>query len=216
MLDFLKLTDNKVLYRIICDLRSNIVGAQGLIPMLTPLGAELLKSPAGKLSLKEEPAGKVRVFAMVTAWDQAVLQPLHQAIFSALKLVPNDATFNQEASVNRCMIKAKEANASWGYDLSAATDRLPLLLQKMILNHFLPLLGDLWGTLLTDRDYSLKGGKKYPTATGIYRYSTGQPMGALSSWAMLALTHHLIAQLAAYRARAKRGFVNNPNEWVGP
>jgi hypothetical protein len=216
MLSFLKLTNNKVLYRIITDLRTGIVGAQGLIPMLTPLGQELLKSPAGKLSLKEEPAGKVRVFAMVTAWDQAVLQPLHLAIFAALKFVPNDATFNQEASVNRCMIKAKEANGSWGYDLSAATDRLPLLLQKMILNHFLPSLGDLWGTLLTSRDYSLKGGKKYPTATGIYRYSTGQPMGALSSWAMLALTHHLIAQLAAYRARAKAGFVYNPNEWVGP
>jgi len=31
------------------------------------------------------------------------------------------------------------------------------------------------------------------------RYSVGQPMGALSSWAMLALTHHLIVQFAAYR-----------------
>lgn len=30
---------------------------------------------------------------------------------------------------------------------------------------------------------------------GFY-YSVGQPMGALSSWAMLALTHHLIVQYA--------------------
>lgn len=29
-----------------------------------------------------------------------------------------------------------------------------------------------------------------------YRYSVGQPMGALSSWAMLAVTHHLLVQLA--------------------
>lgn len=28
------------------------------------------------------------------------------------------------------------------------------------------------------------------------RYSVGQPMGALSSWAMLALTHHLLVQYA--------------------
>jgi len=32
-----------------------------------------------------------------------------------------------------------------------------------------------------------------------YRYSVGQPMGALSSWAMLAVTHHTIVALAARR-----------------
>jgi len=31
------------------------------------------------------------------------------------------------------------------------------------------------------------------------RYAVGQPMGALSSWAMLALTHHLIVAMAARR-----------------
>lgn len=31
------------------------------------------------------------------------------------------------------------------------------------------------------------------------RYSVGQPMGALSSWPMLALTHHVIVQIAALR-----------------
>lgn len=30
-------------------------------------------------------------------------------------------------------------------------------------------------------------------------YSVGQPMGALSSWGMLALTHHFIVQVAANR-----------------
>lgn len=33
----------------------------------------------------------------------------------------------------------------------------------------------------------------------VVRYSVGQPMGALSSWAMLALTHHVLVQLAASR-----------------
>jgi hypothetical protein len=32
------------------------------------------------------------------------------------------------------------------------------------------------------------------------RYSVGQPMGAYSSWAMLALTHHFIVRVAALRA----------------
>lgn len=32
------------------------------------------------------------------------------------------------------------------------------------------------------------------------RYTVGQPMGALSSWAMLAITHHFIVQSAAWMA----------------
>jgi len=32
------------------------------------------------------------------------------------------------------------------------------------------------------------------------KYAVGQPMGAYSSWAMLALTHHVIVQMAAKRA----------------
>lgn len=32
-----------------------------------------------------------------------------------------------------------------------------------------------------------------------YKYAVGQPMGAYSSWAMLALTHHTIVKLAALR-----------------
>jgi hypothetical protein len=30
-----------------------------------------------------------------------------------------------------------------------------------------------------------------------FRYAVGQPMGALSSWAMLAITHHMIMQYCA-------------------
>jgi hypothetical protein len=55
-----------------------------------------------------------------------------------------------------------------------------------------------WKTLLVDRDYHLKD-------TTI-RYAVGQPMGALSSFGMLALTHHFIVQLAAYRVGHKAWF----------
>jgi hypothetical protein len=37
-------------------------------------------------------------------------------------------------------------------------------------------------------------------------YAVGQPMGALSSWALLALTHHFIIQFAAYRVGFRRWF----------
>lgn len=36
------------------------------------------------------------------------------------------------------------------------------------------------------------------------RYSVGQPMGAYSSWAMLAVTHHYLVQIAAQSAGRSR------------
>jgi hypothetical protein len=41
---------------------------------------------------------------------------------------------------------------------------------------------------LSEKGYRLKSG---PASV---RYAAGQPMGALSSWGMLALTHHIVIQ----------------------
>lgn len=38
-----------------------------------------------------------------------------------------------------------------------------------------------------------------PAEEELFRYRVGQPMGALSSWGMLALTHHYVVRLAARR-----------------
>jgi hypothetical protein len=99
--------------------------------------ANLSQLPLGQLAFKEEAAGKLRVFAMVDIWTQSLLRPLHDALFSLLKTLPNDGTFDQEASFNRCIEKAKASGAAFGYDLSAATDRLPISLQVVILAEFI-------------------------------------------------------------------------------
>jgi hypothetical protein len=52
----------------------------------------------GQLAIKKEAAGKIRVFAMVDVWTQSILKPLHLALFSFLKSLPNDGTFDQTAS----------------------------------------------------------------------------------------------------------------------
>jgi hypothetical protein len=85
----------------------------------------------------------------------------------------------------------------FSYDLSAATDRLPLLLQIYVLNALIPGLGDHWANLLVGRDYQVPKRKSESSLPETVRYATGQPMGALSSWAMLAITHHLIVQFSA-------------------
>lgn len=66
----------------------------------TPLGYTEYFS-IGRLGLKQEPAGKVRVFAMVDCWTQWLLKPLHLAIFELLKHLPMDGTFDQVAPIHR-------------------------------------------------------------------------------------------------------------------
>jgi hypothetical protein len=44
------------------------------------------------------------------------------------------------------------------------------------------------------------GPKQTVSELGFVQYATGQPMGALSSWAMLAFLHHAIVQWSAFKA----------------
>jgi hypothetical protein len=151
----------------------------------------------GQLSTKLEAAGKIRVFALVDVWTQSVLKPLHDKIFDFLRGLPNDGTHDQHKSVLRASEKALLANQSFGYDLSAATDRLPVFLQTRVLAIIYgSKFADAWEHLLVGRDYVYKADR---CDESWIRYAVGQPMGALSSWAMLALTHHLIVQVAAAR-----------------
>lgn len=95
----------------------------------------------GKLGLKIEPAGKVRVFAMVDAWTQWLLSPIHDFIFNILKQISDvDGTFNQLHPLSR--LQKEFANKAAGrrfysIDLSAATDRLPVALQSTLLEPLL-------------------------------------------------------------------------------
>jgi hypothetical protein len=160
----------------------------------------------GRLSFKEEPAGKVRVFAIADSITQSVMDPLSRAIFSLLRQVPQDGTFNQSAPLEllrrRWLDGSFKGETIYSYDLSAATDRLPVDLQSQILGvYFGNDFSDLWQSIMTDRDWIAK----VVTIPGLpaeeepYRYSVGQPMGALSSWGMLALTHHYVVRLASRR-----------------
>lgn len=190
----------------------------------------------GRLSFKREKSGKIRVFAMVDYWTQCLLKPLHDCIFNILRLIPQDATFDQQASVKSLVESLGTKSKVYSYDLSSATDRLPVVLQVEVLSSLLgnPELAVLWAMLLTCRTYFVRRKKigdviprwgehrvcpailGYPTTRLIFpayseylrdkgelytcnrrvAYGVGQPMGAYTSWAMLALTHHFIVQLA--------------------
>jgi len=156
----------------------------------------------GALAFLREP-GKIRVVAMVNLLTQTLMAPLHEWIFKGLRQIPTDGTFNQTRPVET-LIKRFKDKGHWvaSYDLSAATDRIPIRIQVELLK---PLLGerlaDLWAYLLVGQPYRLpKIAKSWNLGYKVVWYAVGQPMGALSSWAMLALVHHAIVQLAASKA----------------
>jgi hypothetical protein len=191
------LTRSIPLYILLVDTGASFSSARSS-ELLTWPEKLVLESTLGQLQFKEEAAGKLRTFAMVDGWTQSFLSPLHQYLFSILRTLPNDGTFDQEASFERAVDKAARFKCCFGFDLSSATDRLPVSLQASLIDSLtkIPGLGEAWRQLLVFRDYHVPKGKYGDTPIRV-KYSVGQPMGALSSWAMLAITHHFILQRAA-------------------
>jgi hypothetical protein len=126
------------------------------------------------------------------------LFPLHKLLQEALRQINEDATFDQvgvvEQKIDSVSLKYKKSKA-FSFDLSSATDRLPIGLQVSVLT---PLLGEYpskaWASILTDRKYTLPLRAKNDTGLDSVKYAVGQPMGAYSSWVMLAVVHHVIIQ----------------------
>jgi hypothetical protein len=54
--------------------------------------------------------------------------------------------------------------------------------------------------VMVDRQFSFNDKilQEFPELSRSYKYAVGQPMGCLSSWAGLAITHHWIMQFCSY------------------
>lgn len=183
---------------------------KGVDPELGDVGSDGIGPALGRLATKAEP-GKIRVFAMVDSLTQWVLRPLHLYLFrQVLKRIPQDGLYDQVAPAKRLVevMRKKGFRKVWSFDLSAATDRLPLVLQEDLLGALTSLrLGSLWSWFMSSRYFRLSpalanatAGRGKGSKRRFVRYAVGQPMGAYSSWAMLAITHHCIVQYCAAKA----------------
>ena len=165
----------------------------------------------GKLSLILEPAGKVRVIAILDWWTQTCLIPMHEWLFDTLKkgFGETDATFDQEGAVKH--FASQGYKDLYSFDLKSATDLIPQQLYVAVLSALLSKeIAKAWLKLLTFREFnnpywSSKGKDGKPVMAPIRvkgktlsRYTRGQPMGALSSWGALALVHHAIVRYSAF------------------
>lgn len=121
--------------------------------------------------------------------------PLHKTLNRILRSIPQDMTFDQDA-FSKLVIDTK-GNRFHSIDLSAATDRFPIDFQVKVIGY---LIGSerarAWKRVLTDYPFICK------TPSGVleFKYNTGQPMGAYSSWPAMALSHHFLVRLSAKRA----------------
>lgn len=155
----------------------------------------------GRIAILDEARGKKRLIGITDYWTQILFRPLHDAIYGCLNKLPEDGTRDQVGALERVLKHLNVHNDKdlhgkrvQSLDLSAATDRLPIALQVQILSE-LGYPGHLWKVIL-DREWD--------SEIGPLRYAVGQPMGAYSSFAMLALTHHVIVNVAARRVGLSR------------
>jgi hypothetical protein len=88
----------------------------------------------GSLSVVYDQAGKARIVGVTNWWIQVALKPLHSDLFNFLSSLPEDGTFDQSAPLDRLLQEISPDQKLWSFDLSSATDRLPVALQEEILN----------------------------------------------------------------------------------
>jgi hypothetical protein len=176
------------------------------IEQLRPLSLDLWNKqfnlkPKGllsKLSLIKDKEAKARIIAILDYWTQSTLRPLHLGLFSLLKRIKGDCTFNQASFVTHL----PKTGPYYSFDLTAATDRFPLEFQRLVLSAVVndEQYSTSWAELISDRDFYV------PWTDGLVRYQCGQPMGAYSSWAVFALAHHVVVRIAAKRAGLNPSF----------
>jgi len=104
-------------------------------------GVKLKFKPIIRLiSIIPDKEGKSRVVAIGDYWSQTSLYEFHKYIFSCLRRISQDCTFNQ-GSFRQFL--EKHDGPFHSADLSAATDRFPIIVISLILKgHFPPEIVD--------------------------------------------------------------------------
>jgi hypothetical protein len=155
--------------------------------------------PSSRLHFISEGGGKTRVICIGDIWTQIALKPIHEYLMNSLKKISWDGT----SSHNNVAVKLchwTKDTAFHCFDLKAATDRMPIELQEMVITNLLSSeISCVWSSLIKDR--------KIKNKEEVIRYAVGQPMGFLSSWASMAMAHHVIIAFSYLKAGVK------PRDW---
>jgi len=163
-----------------------------------PPTAEDERPLMGNISLIQEPGYKLRFAANPYRVYQCALEPLGTALFDALKRVPNDFTFDQEAGIAYAQELLTHGFQAVSMDLSNATDRAPLDFQLELLSRLG--VSTRWIQFLRDccrGDWFTQTTRHGPWER--LNWSVGSPLGLYPTFASFALWHHAVVQYAFWR-----------------
>nr|UJQ92476.1 MAG: putative RNA-dependent RNA polymerase [Mitoviridae sp.] len=186
----IKLLGGNKLSSIIDRLQSQSLGDYSIVNIWTTIFPPRSKTYR-KISYFSDKEGKTRAIAILDYWSQTCLRPLHDSLNRILRRIPNDCTFNQ----NHFQSCLPPLGPYYSLDLTNATDRMPISLQKRVLAKVIGLeQTEAWARVLVGHEFAVMG------MDSTVKYGAGQPMGAYSSWSAMALTHHVLVCVSALRA----------------
>lgn len=142
--------------------------------------------PLGIYSFIPDKGGKTRGITLANYFIQDSLKPLHDKLMEALSKIPFDYTYRQHLVSQTLSNKYKEGKQAFCFDMKGATDRFPRTLQKKLVHAIYgDAISEAWEILML---------LPLRHANNLLRFSTGQPMGLLSSFCVFSLTHHALIQ----------------------
>jgi hypothetical protein len=147
-----------------------------------------------KITAIPDKEGKTRVIAIGDYMSQTVLKPFHTYLFSVLRRIKQDCTFDQSSFLGKMDINK---GPFYSMDLSNATDRFPIIaILDLLRAHFDESQMDCWREIMVGYPFN-KGNNKTDSVT----YNVGNPMGFYSSWASFTVAHHFVVYLACKRLK---------------
>jgi len=145
-----------------------------------------------RLSVLRDKEGKNREIAILDYYSQQALRPLHNYLFKLIARIPQDCTFDHSRGID--LLERADGSSFHSIDLSNATDRFPISLQKYIIS-------TMFGNEYSEHWQNIMVGYPFDYRGASIAYATGNPMGAYSSWAVFVLAHHFLVFLACKKAK---------------
>lgn len=154
-----------------------------------------------RIRIKYESGGKARPFAIVDFFSQSALKAIHTYSMDWLKKQTNDGTDSHDRAAQAVRSWTSDPkNELFSYDLTEATNRWPLFLQVLVVEAmFGPDIARCWKDIISNRDFTVEDGPE------VIRFNCGQPLGALSSWAIFAISHHALVRCCVRRCWKDEG-----------
>jgi len=139
----------------------------------------------GKVHFLQEPGMKLRSIASPYRIHQIALNPLGKTLYSIVKSLPWDCTFDQSRAIPVVQGALAEGKTVHSVDLSSATDYFPLEIQSIVLR-------TIFGSLRDIDLFEYLSRSVWESSIGPIVWRRGQPLGLYPSFATFTLTHGLL------------------------